>query len=84
MHINKKSFCFPLHISGNNVIIYPGAMVIGNILVGDNAIIAPNAVVNKDVPANSVVGGVPASVISADSSNVVGPEWHNYLYGYGN
>ena len=33
-----------------------------NITVGDNAIIASNAAVVKDVPENAVVGGVPARV----------------------
>ena len=33
------------------------------ITIGDNVIIAPNAVVVKDVPDNAVVGGVPAKII---------------------
>lgn len=48
---------------GNNVTIGAGAKVIGNVYVGDNAIIGANAVVVKDVPANAVVGGVPARII---------------------
>ena len=32
---------------------------------GDNAYIAPNAVVVKDVPSNTIVGGVPAKVIKS-------------------
>lgn len=48
---------------GDNVIIYAGAKVIGGITVGDNAIIGANAVVTSDVPANAIVGGIPARVI---------------------
>ena len=48
---------------GNNVTIGAGAKVIGNVRVGDNAIIGANAVVVKDVPANAVVGGIPAKIL---------------------
>jgi acetyltransferase-like isoleucine patch superfamily enzyme len=48
---------------GNNVWIGYGACVLRGVTVGDNAIIGTNAVVAKDVPANAVVGGVPARVI---------------------
>lgn len=48
---------------GNNVKIFPGAKVIGDIVIGDNVIIAPNSVVIKDVPSNCVVSGVPAVII---------------------
>lgn len=48
---------------GDNVTIYAGAKVLGNIRVGNNVIIAANAVVVKDVEDNCVVGGVPAKVI---------------------
>lgn len=48
---------------GNNVVVYPGAKVLGGITVGDNAVIGANAVVIKDVPRDSIVGGVPAQTI---------------------
>lgn len=48
---------------GDRVYISHGAIVFGGIEVGDNVIIGANAVVNKPVPANAVVAGVPAKVI---------------------
>ncbi len=47
---------------GNNVTIGAGARVLGPVEVGDTAQIGANAVVVKDVPANSVATGVPAQV----------------------
>jgi acetyltransferase-like isoleucine patch superfamily enzyme len=48
---------------GNNVWIGYGAAILRGVTVGDNAIIGTNAVVTRDVPANAVVGGVPARLI---------------------
>ena len=48
---------------GNNVWIGYGACILRGVTVGDNAVIGTNAVVTTDVPANAVVGGVPAKVI---------------------
>lgn len=56
-------------IIGNNVYIGPGAKLIGEITIGDNAVIGANAVVTKDVPASCTVGGVPAKVISNNDSS---------------
>lgn len=42
-----------------------GAVVLDGVTIGDGCIIAAGAVVNKDVPAYSVVGGVPAKLISS-------------------
>ena len=53
---------------GNYVYIGPGAKIIGNIKVGNNAAIGANAVVTKDVPENACVGGVPAKIISMEGS----------------
>jgi acetyltransferase-like isoleucine patch superfamily enzyme len=48
---------------GNNVWIGYGACILRGVTIGDNAVIGTNAVVTRDVPANAVVGGVPARVI---------------------
>lgn len=48
---------------GNNVWIGMGAKILDGVTVGDNAVIAAGAVVNKNVQANTVVAGVPARVI---------------------
>ena len=53
---------------GNNVYIGPGAKLFGKIKVGDNSAIGANAVVNKSVPENVTVAGVPAKVISHGGS----------------
>jgi acetyltransferase-like isoleucine patch superfamily enzyme len=50
-------------VVGSNVWVGYGACVLRGVRVGDNSIIGTNAVVTKDVPANAVVGGVPARVL---------------------
>jgi acetyltransferase-like isoleucine patch superfamily enzyme len=48
---------------GNKVWIGAGAVVLPGVAIGDNAIIAAGATVTKDVPANTIAGGVPAKFI---------------------
>jgi len=50
-------------VVGSNVWIGYGACILRGVRVGDNAIVGTNSVVTRDVPANAVVGGVPARVI---------------------
>lgn len=52
----------PIHI-GNRVWIGSNATVLPGVTIGDNSIVAAGATVTKDVPANCIVGGVPAKVI---------------------
>ena len=48
---------------GRNVWVGSHATLLAGVSVGDNAVIAAGAVVTKDVPPDTVVGGVPARVI---------------------
>jgi serine O-acetyltransferase len=55
---------------GNNVVIGTGAKILGNITVGDNSYIGANAVVIKDVPANSTVVGVPGRITKQEGKKI--------------
>lgn len=48
---------------GNDVWIGGNVTIIGGVTIGDNVIVGAGAVVTKDVPANTVVAGVPARQI---------------------
>lgn len=48
---------------GDNVWIGDKVSILNNVNIGMGAIVAANAVVTKDVPPYSVVGGVPARII---------------------
>lgn len=50
-------------IIGDDVWIGHGTIVLSGVNIGQGAIIAAGSIVNKDVPAYAVVGGVPAKVI---------------------
>ncbi len=52
---------------GNRVDIGAGAKLLGPIQIGDDVAIGANAVVIKDVPANSIAVGVPARIIQKKS-----------------
>lgn len=55
---------------GNNVTIGAGAKVLGPITIGENSAIGANAVVTKDVPANSIAVGIPAKARERKSNEV--------------
>ena len=48
---------------GNHVWIGANCIINKGVTIGDNAVVAGNSVVTHDVPANTIVGGVPAKVI---------------------
>ena len=49
---------------GNNVTIFTGAKIIGPVKIGDNCTIGANSVVTNTFPANSIIAGIPARLIS--------------------
>lgn len=53
-----------IHI-GKNVWIGAGATLLPGVSIGENSIVAAGAVVTKSVPANTIVGGVPAKFIKS-------------------
>lgn len=52
----------PIRI-GNGVWIAQGASILEGVTIGDDAIIAAGAIVNRDVPAGAIVGGIPAKLL---------------------
>ena len=58
MDVEKK----PVKI-GNYVYVGSGAIVLPGVAIGDNSVIGAGAVVSKNVPALSVVMGVPAKIV---------------------
>lgn len=54
---------------GDDTVIFAGAVVIGKVRVGKHCVVASNAVVTKDVPDYTTVGGIPAHVIHQKSLN---------------
>lgn len=57
---------------GNNVSVKAGAIVIGDIAIGDGAVVGAGAVVVKDVPPFSTVVGVPARIVERGASSADG------------
>ncbi|HAX1042357.1 TPA: sugar O-acetyltransferase, partial [Enterococcus faecium] len=52
----------PIHIK-KNAWIGAGATILPGVTIGENAIVAANATVTKDVPDNTIVAGIPAKIV---------------------
>lgn len=48
----------------NNVLVYPGAMILGEVVIGNDCVIAANSVCMINVPDGATVAGSPAKIIS--------------------
>lgn len=58
----RATYCAPIVIK-KNAWIGAAVSVMPGVTIGENSIVAANAVVTKDVPPNIIVGGIPAKVI---------------------
>lgn len=56
---------FPPIIIGDGTWIGANVTVLGGVTIGEGCVIAAGAVITKDVPPNTMVGGVPAKVIKS-------------------
>ena len=59
----------PGAVIGDRVYLGCGAKILGGIRIGNDVVVAPNAVVTRDVPDKAVVGGIPARVLSEEGSH---------------
>ena len=61
---NDRQSLVPGHIHiKKNAWIGAGATILPGVTIGENSVVAAGAVVSKDVPENTLVGGVPAKTI---------------------
>lgn len=64
LSLDTRPITYPAPVRiGKNVWIGSNAIILADVTIGDGAVIAAGALVNKDIPPMVVVGGVPAKVI---------------------
>lgn len=54
-------------VIGDHVFLGDGAKIVGNVSVGDHAIIGVSSVVTKDIPAHATAVGIPARVVDENN-----------------
>lgn len=63
---------------------YVGAnsVILGNVKLGKNVFVGALSLVNKDMPDNAIVAGIPARVLRFKSEEEV-EEWHSWVLSHG-
>ena len=76
----RKSLILNSIVIKRNAWIGAGATILPGVTIGENSIIAAGAVVSKNVPDNTIVGGIPAKVIKSidEASNVTPIDEENH------
>lgn len=64
---------------GNEVWIGTNAVIVGNIKIGDDVLIAPLSFVNFDVPSHSIVIGNPAKIITKSKEDTEESVTYKYI-----
>ena len=63
LRIDEQGVSTKAVVIGDDVWIGANAVILPGVTIGSHVVVAAGAVVTKDVPANTLVGGVPAKVI---------------------
>jgi len=63
LYIDQQGITTRSVVIGDDVWIGANAVILPGVTIGSHSVIAAGAVVTKDVPDNTIVGGVPAKVI---------------------
>ncbi|MEZ9852395.1 serine O-acetyltransferase [Vibrio breoganii] len=64
--IGGRNKIYNVPIIEDNVFIGAGARILGDVVIGSGSIIAPNSVVTKSVPRNTIVAGIPARITKSN------------------
>lgn len=62
-------------VIGDFVYIGPGAVIYGDIEIGDRVVVGANSVVNKSFPPGVTIAGSPARIIAERDSSSIMPVW---------
>lgn len=65
---------------GDNCYISTGVTILGSVKIGNNVTVAAGAVVNKDIPDNCVVAGVPSKIVRVLNINNLGGDRINLSF----
>lgn len=76
--VHDLEYASPIVIKKNSWIC-SSATICGGVTIGENCIVAAGAVVTRDVPDNTIVGGVPARVIREIDENDRINVWDTYM-----